>query len=59
MADGSDDASDEPGHVMPLEYYDSLPHNNCSWYFGDGTYASCPFDVYKEYELNFEALFPD
>jgi len=59
MADCSADGSDEPGGVMPEEYYDSLPHNNCSWYFAGGKYHSCPFHLYKEYELNFEALFPE
>ena len=50
--DCSADGLDEPGRVMSEEYYNSLPHNNCTWNYRSGKHANCPFELYKEYKTN-------
>jgi glycoprotein-N-acetylgalactosamine 3-beta-galactosyltransferase len=47
--DCSTDGQNEPGKIMPEEYYTSLPHNNCSWNYNSGSYQTCPFELYTEY----------
>jgi len=37
---------------MSEEYYNSLPHINCTWNYHRGTHANCPFELYKEYKNN-------
>jgi glycoprotein-N-acetylgalactosamine 3-beta-galactosyltransferase len=49
IADCSPDGKNEPGKIMPNEYYAALPHNNCTWGYNLGHYRSCPFKLYTEY----------
>lgn len=48
MPDCSKDGRHEPGQIMSNEYYSALPHNNCSWNYNEGSYSSCPFELYTE-----------
>jgi glycoprotein-N-acetylgalactosamine 3-beta-galactosyltransferase len=49
-ADCSPDGQDEPGKIMPEEYYQALPHNNCFWNYNLGRYGKCSVELFSEHK---------